>query len=865
MSGQLKQDCLNNLSAFLLTRHWQDVRVEKSPGKALQLSFWFASEDGPIKVTVNGQRSIFFIAQVDKEKIENVFRELFLDKNPGWSIEPLSLETFEGKPVAGIYFSRQRDFYLARDRLKDLEIPIYEADVQVHDRFLMERYITGGVEISGSFLSRNGYMECINPKINVSSFAPSLKVMSLDIETSMQGDTLYSIGASVHQYLPESSPQSKSHQTKSNQTLDKTVFMLRSKNGKLTTESKDTELVSFYSSEKQVLQNFLRWFHEQDPDCIIGWSVINFDLKFLQRKAEALKLPLALGRGGGAIDWRTSRVNEDYLMVVIPGRVVLDGIDTLKSATYLFESFALDFVAKELLDRGKLIHDVDNRGHEITKLFNSDPVALAEYNIEDCVLVWEIFEHTHLMRFAIERARLTGLPMDRHGGSVASFDFRYLPKLHRKGRVAPSLQVEPQGVGSPGGYVLDSKPGLYRNVLVLDFKSLYPSIIRTFNVDPLARVEAEISLNRDEANIVGNYSREETSGFNRAEYVPGYNGAAFSKNKTILPNIIGELWRERDKAKKENNQAMSQAVKILMNSFYGVLGTPGCRFFDHRLPSSITLRGHFILKKTKQLIEERGLEVIYGDTDSVFVWVKNNNEEVLESDLHPIGENLVQELNLWWKDFLHKEYDIPSFLELEFETCFAQFVMPTIRGSELGSKKRYAGLTLPKPTSDRGSGLKNEGVLVFKGLEAVRSDWTALAKEFQRELYRRVFFDEEYESFVRQTVEAIYAGQRDELLVYRKRLRRRLNEYVKNVPPHVQAAKIAEEERAKLGLKPRYSRGAWVSYALTVNGPQPLEYVSATLNYDLYIERQIVPIVDSIAQFLNTTFDQIAGKQMGLF
>ncbi|MDV7400395.1 hypothetical protein RZS08_53765, partial [Arthrospira platensis SPKY1] len=109
---------------------------------------------------------------------------------------------------------------------------------------------------------------------------------------------------------------------------------------------------------------------------------------------------------------------------------VLDGIDTLKAATWNFESFSLEYVARELLQRGKLIHDVDNRGSEITRLFQQDKLALARYNLEDCALVWDIFAAADLLAFALERSRLTGLPLDKVGGSVAAFENLYLPRLH---------------------------------------------------------------------------------------------------------------------------------------------------------------------------------------------------------------------------------------------------------------------------------------------------------------------------------------------------------------------------------------------------------------------------------------------------
>ncbi len=129
---------------------------------------------------------------------------------------------------------------------------------------------------------------------------------------------------------------------------------------------------------------------------------------------------------------------------------------------------------------------------EITDNFLHNKQALAAYNLEDCRLVWLIFEKTQLLEFAQLRAQLTGLAIDRIGGSVAAFTNLYLPKLHRSGYVAPNMGDGVSDLISPGGYVMDSIPGLYDNVLVLDFKSLYPSIIRTFKIDPMGLIEGLI-------------------------------------------------------------------------------------------------------------------------------------------------------------------------------------------------------------------------------------------------------------------------------------------------------------------------------------------------------------------------------------
>ncbi len=823
-------------TGFLQTRQWFDQ-------DGVNLHFWLNTDEGPLRIEFDQQEVTFFVESDFIDRVRGLLSQHIShpksDSFPKgrWYDKALPLKSFKHVPVHAIYFKEQRWLYKARDLLAQAGIEVLEGDVSPTERFLMERFITGGLRVQGDLLKdAKGCAYMRNPQIKQADYFPVYKVMSLDIETSMRGGHLYSIGLVM------------TH-TKDPSVHVEKVFMI----GPVAENQSDTLPVylEYCADEQDLMQRFLKLYHELDPDILIGWSVINFDLRFLQRKADELGVELSLGRAEQALVWRQSRDNDQHYTVKAPGRLVLDGIDTLKSATYNFESFSLQNVSKEVLDRGKLIHDVDNRGEEITDQFYEDKPALAAYNLEDCQLVWDIFVKTKLIDFAIERAQLTGLAMDRFGGSVASFDNRYLPRLHRAGFVAPQLQENPEGIGSPGGYVMNSKPGLYQHVLVLDFKSLYPSIIRTFKIDPLALVSG-LELEPNEA--VRDQQQSEVK--DREALVPGFNGAVFSKQQSLLPQIIEELWQARDQAKAQNNSAMSQAIKILMNSFYGVLGTPGCRFFDYRLPSSITLRGHDILTRTRALIEQEGYQVIYGDTDSIFVSLEDQADSLSSEQMHQLGHKLADNLNVWWQETLQEEFQVESALDIEFETYFSQFVMPTIRGSDKGSKKRYAGLS---------TDLQGKSELVFKGLETVRTDWTSIAREFQRELYRRVFYQEPWKEYVNSLVDDIRAGKHDKELVYRKRIRRRLDDYVKNIPPQIQAARIADKERKKEGKPLAYQRGGWIEYVWTINGPEPLEYLSSAPDYDLYIERQIAPIADGILQFLGSDFDSIAGQQLGMF
>jgi len=780
-----------NFKGFLLSRHWRDTP------DGIELEYWFATDEAPLCARVAGERAVFFLPLASEARA----RELLAGET-GIEIKRLPLRDFCLQATVGVYCDSYRRSRHLADRLAGQGLDPLEADINPADRFLMERFVTGGAELRGVPQHRGGHLWLENPAVRSTAYTPRLRVVSYDIETAMQGLQLFSIA--VHGF--DGGEECRR------------VFML----GAGATQ----DYVVTCATQEELLGRFLDWLDAYDPDALIGWNVVNFDTWYLQRLAGQLGRRLLLGRGRRSLRWRELDEAGERRTVQCPGRVILDGIELLRAAFYRFESFALDAVALDLLGEGKLIHGRD-RGEEIGQLFAEDKTALAAYNLQDCELVSRIFRHTALLDFAMARSAMTGLNMDRMGGSVASFDNLYLPRLHRSGFVAPNASRE--HVASPGGFVLESSPGIYRHVLVLDFKSLYPSIIRTFAIDPLG-----LAL-----GLGGELPEQAT--------VPGYLGARFARRGHILPGLIQHLWQQRDAARQRGDAPLSQAIKIIMNSFYGVLGSPGCRFFDARLASSITRRGQQILCRTRDYIEAAGHRVIYGDTDSVFVWIR---EAGSDAEAERAGRSLERELNQWWREEVSREFGLDCALELVFETHYKHFLMPTVRGSEKGSKKRYAGVVAS------GSGDQ----LVFKGLENVRTDWTRLARDFQRELYHRIFSGQPFEDYVRETAAQLRSGKRDSELIYRKRLRRRLDEYQRNVPPHVQAARLCESR----GLAAP-GRGSWVEYVITTAGAEPAAGALAPLDYEHYLERQLQPVADGILGFLGTSFRELVDSQLGMF
>ncbi len=763
------------VDAFLLSREWR----EADPG--IEIVLWGRAAEIPVRARFSAQEAVMFVPRGAEARADRR------------AARPLT--TLQGVPVDALYFRSQRRLVEERDRLRRAGGVALESDVKPQERFLMERFVTGSMRLAGAATARGGVLHFENPSIKTADFRPALSVLSLDLETDGFDGPLLSAAIATR-------------------GLERVLVR---------GAGEDRDAIRFVPDEKALLTALFGAIREIDPDVIVGWNIVEFDLAVLQTRALAHRVAFAIGRAGENARVLPGASPRQVSIARVPGRVVLDGVATLKSATHRFDRFTLDHVASELLGRGKKIARGVDALTEIRRMHAEDVDALAAYNLEDSRLVLDIFEHADLVGFAMERARLTGLAMDRQGGSVAAFDHLYLPRLHRHGFVAPDVGYDVDVVASPGGHVLDSVPGLYEDVLSFDFRSLYPSIIRTFRIDPLGLFQPG------------------------DDPLPGEDGATFARDpaRAILPALIETLHDARSRAMAEKNEALSRAIKILMNSFYGVLGTPGCRFFDSRLPTSITRRGHAVIERARAFFVERGLPVLYGDTDSLFVHMAGAPGEGVARER---GQALAAELTRAIAGEIRRELDVESHLELRFESHYLRFLMPTTRGTARGSKKRYAG------TVRKGAG---EPRLVVRGLEAVRTDWTPLARRVQRELLRRVFAGEPFASWLEGVARDLASGKLDDELAYTKRLRQSLDDYAsEGAPPHVRAARMREGEG---------SDEAQVSYVMTSAGPEPAADRRSPIDHAHYLEKQLAPVCDVVLPFLGTSFEKIAGTQGSLF
>lgn len=738
---------------------------------------------------------------------------------------PSEFTTMDGEPVAGIQFERVRD---QRNLVKSLEVQqirTYEGDIPFGRQYLIGRGLRGGVKISGAWTS-GGRVDRVyaNPELQPEYWEPAFSVLALDIETDPEATTIYAVG------LVLSGP---------NGGIDSEEIHMVGEPA-----AGDPPHLVCWPDEASMLRALSSRVLEMDPDLITGWNLVDFDLQVLQRRYRDLNVPFQLGRTDDTSWYRSGEVWGGSTMV-IHGRQILDALHLLRGTLQRFEDYRLDTVANAILGRGKLLEDDEgsSRAEKITEVYREDRATFCAYCLEDARLVLDILEAEGLINLTLRRGLLTGLPLERAWVSVAAFDNIYINALHQRGMVAPTTGVDrTPGAGAPGGLIIPAKAGLYRNVFVFDFKSLYPSIIRTFNIDPLAHIEGQEGGSDETGTVPGRVS----DGDRNDGFLEAPNGARFSRTPGILPSMLEQFFNRREEARTTGDTLASFTYKIVMNSFYGVLASASCRFAAPQLAGAITEFGHYILKWCRDELEKDGYKVLYGDTDSVFV------------DLDPVdspesdramdrGREVCDRINAQLAAHVRERYGVASFLELELEKCYHRFLLPSMRGDvERGRAKGYAGLRR-ETDGDR---------VEIVGMEAVRRDWTDLAHRLQGVLLDRVFHDvpgTEIEEEIYHWVQEVRSGRRDELLVYRKNLRKPVESYTRSVPPHVKAARLMDNPTGV------------IRYVITLEGPQPEGRITAPIDYGHYVEKQIRPIVTTVAHAYELDVEAALSGRLSLF
>ncbi|MDX2166467.1 MAG: DNA polymerase II [Deltaproteobacteria bacterium] len=739
----------------------------------------------PCLIIDDRTRPYFFVRAADHDRAIRLAPSLVLAET--------DLRAFDDRPVQRATVGVPGDVPPLRGRLEAAGIECLEADVRFASRYLIDRGIRGSLQVEGASETQGRIGRVFrNPAIHPCQWTPTLKVLSIDIETDPRAEQVLSIAL----HCP---------------TLSRVLIV----------HPHPLPHAEPVPSERELLRRFRAYLDELDPDIITGWNVAEFDLAVLARRARHYRLALPIGRTEDRFELRREMSYTREARAVTVGRLVLDGLSLLRGAFIRLQDYRLETAAQAILGRGKLIAGTQ-RADAILRAYQEDPEHFVAYNLEDARLVSEILARTGLIELAVERSLLTGMPLDRVSAAIASVDSLYLSDLRARGHVAPSVG----GAGDArllGGWVMDSLPGLYRNVLVYDFKSLYPSLIRTFNLDPLTL-------------------RSDASADSDAIVAP--NGARFRRQpRGVLPVLVERLAAAREQGKREGRPVQANAIKILMNSLYGVLGASSSRLFSPAVANAITHFGQLLIKSAADAAQAAGYRVIYGDTDSLFI---DSGEPDYATALAG-AEALRRSIGDAVARVVRERYRCESFLELEFEKCYRRFFLPEVRSGKTGSKKRYAGVLVDAAGAER---------IEYVGLEAVRRDWSEVAKRFQRGLLERVFQDEAVDAFVRDFVADLRAGRHDDALAYRKAVRKDLSAYTATTPPHVRAARKLGEQAGRI-----------VAYTMTLAGPEPLGEETAAPDYTHYLEHQLEPLADAILRFIGTDFATLTGaqRQLSLF
>lgn len=708
--------------------------------------------------------------------------------------EPSPLRDLAGRALCRVTLPVPARVPPVRDRLIARGVPTCEADIRFPYRFLTDRGVRASITIEGESSRRAGGLRFFrNPDLHpADEVQVDLQVVSLDLETTLDAGTITcaalvaSDGTEEAHLLGPTAPEGRP--------------------------------VRAYREERALLESLIERIRALDPDVLTGWNVIDFDLRVLVARCNALGVDCELGRIPGSVGFRQDASFTRDGRADIPGRMVLDGIPLVRDAIRL-ENYRLETAAQHILGRGKRIDEHGpGKGEAIQRLYREDPGALVDYNLEDSRLVLDLLSQEGLLDLAVERSLLSGMQLDRVGASIASFDLVYLPALRQQGVAAPSVDREREPVAVRGGAVLDSLPGLFRNVALFDFKSLYPSLIRTFQLDPLAHARA----GGDDDPIVAP------------------NGAHFAREGAILPPILEAFAARREAARKRGDRHADQAIKIMMNSMFGVLGSPSCRFFDPEVANAITSFGQQTLAWTRDVVEQQGVRVLYGDTDSVFVELRNGS--AARDEAHREAETLRQLVETTIEERIRAEYGAEPRLVLELETVYERFFLPRVRGGRSGSKKRYAGSI--------------DGRLELVGLESVRRDWPRVARLLQRGLLERLFADEDPIPFASEIAGQLRAGDLDDLLIYSKRIRKgSLERYTASTPPHVQAArKLVERGGTLEGV---------IRYVITQTGPEPIplgEPMPDGIDRKHYLDKVLRPVADAILVEVDRSFADALGE-----
>lgn len=596
--------------------------------------------------------------------------------------------------------------------------------------------------------------------------------------------------------------------------------------GVFTYKKSDRKFVHSCADEKGIISEFAKKLAEIDPDIIYGYNSSNFDLPYLKARAEVLKTQFRMGR-----DRRGFRAIRKGLIngAKIGGRIHIDIYPAIRFFGFIGLIKAQEFTLE------KIYSEVTGKKKKMVKRLNiwetwdrGNIDELADYSLGDAEVTLELGEN--VLPLLVELSKLTRMTLfdtslATSGQLVESF---LMQESQLRNEVIPSKPSEAEAVERQknpieGAFVKLPAPGIYENIAVFDFRGLYPSIIISYNIDPSRLV-------RKDAKVAGKDVFESPT------------GARFLREpRGLIPNTLERLLDLRagikDQLKKLGKEtaeyrrayARSQALKVLANSFYGYLGYARSRWYNRQCAESVTAWGRMHIMETIEKAEKAGFEVIYGDTDSIFLLYRKK-EDVLK--------------------FLERvNSELPGKMELELENFYSRGVFVSKKQEEKGAKKKYALLA-------------EDGGIKIKGFELVRRDWSKVAKDTQYKVLEAILKEgskEKAAAIVRETIEKLKGGKTpmEDLVIYTQ-----LTKHPKDydiMSPELAAAKKAIARGTPL------EKGSVVSYVITKKGAsisEKAEIAEHAKDYDAdyYINNQVLPAVMKILKELGYDEDELKNK-----
>ncbi len=604
-----------------------------------------------------------------------------------------------------------------------------------------------------------------------------------------------------------------------------------------------------FKDEKEMLEEFLKLIEAYDPDIVTGYNINTFDMPYLLNRLKNHNIAPLFGRCNDKTVYTKEMAATTECHV--PGRIVADPYQILRRDPWIrFHRYDLNTIATALLNEKKM--DVAYR--DIQKLWEGDRMQtnrLIEYARKDAELSLRLLVEKGMLDKFFELSKISGLLVqDCFGGQSTRIENLLMHEFRKRGFVMPSKpsghesnkrKKEREDKGLKGATVLEPDKGLHAEgcTLVLDFRSLYPNIMRAFNISPDTLLQ--------EGAAVQSHKTPSGSYFVDREVREG-----------IFPIVLTELLDARAHTKKQMKTATGEMKKILnakqlafkdmANSIYGYTGYIRARLYMIDLANSVTAYGRENILKTKKIVEDNfTAKVVYGDTDSIFLKTKTTNLD----DAKRMGEEISK--------FVSEK--LPNNLELEFEKIYRTFLILT--------KKRYAGW---KFTYD-GNEWKND--IEMKGIETIRRDWCGLVTETMRGVLDIVMKEGDIQKAIAEVkvvIDKLKNGQIPlEKLAVVKGVTKSIDSY-DGIQPHIELAKKLNERNphdpVKVGDRLRYViiKGNGL-LSKRAEDPAFVEEHGIAIDSDYYIHSQLLPPIERILSAVGVEKSELlgGGRQASIF